>query len=46
MFSKILSANRGEIACLVIRTARRAGIATGAVCSHPDARATLNEAAG
>jgi propionyl-CoA carboxylase alpha chain len=39
MFSKILIANRGEIACRVIRTARRMGIATVAVHSDADARA-------
>ena len=39
MFSKILIANRGEIACRVIKTARRMGIQTVAVYSDADARA-------
>ncbi|WP_073974366.1 acetyl-CoA carboxylase biotin carboxylase subunit [Erythrobacter donghaensis] len=39
MFSKILIANRGEIACRVITTARRMGIKTVAVYSDADARA-------
>ena len=39
MFNKILIANRGEIACRIIRTARRMGIATVAVYSEADAEA-------
>lgn len=39
MFSKILIANRGEIACRVIKTARLMGIATVAVYSDADVRA-------
>jgi acetyl/propionyl-CoA carboxylase alpha subunit len=38
MFKKILIANRGEIACRVIKTARRMGIQTVAVYSDADAR--------
>ena len=36
MFKKILIANRGEIACRIIKTARKLGIKTVAICSDPD----------
>ena len=39
MFSKILIANRGEIACRVIKTARKMGIKTVAVFSDADRQA-------
>ena len=39
MFKKILIANRGEIACRVIKTARKMGISTVAIYSDADANA-------
>src|SRR5580693_9835326 len=36
MFKRILIANRGEIACRIIKTARRLGIATVAIYSDAD----------
>ncbi|HEX7751092.1 MAG TPA: biotin carboxylase N-terminal domain-containing protein, partial [Novosphingobium sp.] len=39
MFKKILIANRGEIACRVIATAKKLGIATVAVYSDADKEA-------
>ena len=45
MFRKILIANRGEIACRIIKTAKRMGIATVAVYSDADADALFTSAA-
>ncbi|MEP9388439.1 acetyl/propionyl/methylcrotonyl-CoA carboxylase subunit alpha [Mesorhizobium sp. KR9-304] len=45
MFGKILIANRGEIACRVIKTARKMGIATVAVYSDADRDAVHVEVA-
>jgi 3-methylcrotonyl-CoA carboxylase alpha subunit len=45
VFGKILIANRGEIACRVIRTARQMGIATVAVHSEADRSALQTELA-
>ena len=39
MFKKILIVNRGEIACRVIKTARKMGVATVAVYSDADRNA-------
>ena len=39
MFNKILIANRGEIACRVIKTARKMGIGTVAIYSDADKQA-------
>ena len=39
MITSLLIANRGEIACRIIRTARAMGIRTVAVCSEADRKA-------
>ena len=39
LFKKLLVANRGEIACRIMRTAKRMGIKTVGIYSEPDARA-------
>src|SRR5258708_125465 len=46
MFKRILIANRGEIACRVIKTARRMGIETVAVDSEADRDGLHDEMAG
>src|SRR6202051_3806159 len=45
MFKRILIANRGEIACRIIKTARRMGIASGALYPEPDRNALHGEMA-
>jgi 3-methylcrotonyl-CoA carboxylase alpha subunit len=45
MFSTLLIANRGEIACRIARTAQRMGITTVAICSEADANALHVKAA-
>ena len=45
MLTKLLVANRGEIACRIMATARRMGIATVAVYSDADAGALHVETA-
>ena len=45
MIRKLLIANRGEVACRIIRTCREMGIATVAVYSDADARALFVEMA-
>ena len=45
MFKRILIANRGEIACRIIKTARHLGIATVAVYSDADKDALHTEMA-
>ena len=42
MFNKLLIANRGEIACRIVKTARQLGIRTVAVYSDADAPATIS----
>ena len=39
MLKKILIANRGEIACRIIKTAHKMGIKTVSICSDPDLNA-------
>ena len=43
MFKRILIANRGEIACRIIKTARRMGIETVAVYSDADRDACMSK---
>jgi pyruvate carboxylase len=45
LFNKLLVANRGEITCRIIKSARKMGIQTVAVYSEPDASALFVEMA-
>ena len=44
MFSSVLIANRGEIACRIIRTAHAMGLLTTPYCFHPDEAVAMAEA--
>ena len=46
MFDSVLIANRGEIACRIIRSARKLGMRTIAVHSQADRQALLRRDGG